>query len=61
LIGAIDRVKQGHTPLFVGHAGEGAVSASKEVCFDGLREGLKPPDLDRLRLKSASSFSRAAI
>ena len=50
LIGAIDRVKQGHTPLFVSHAGEGAVSASQEVCFDGLRKGLKRRDLDRLRV-----------
>lgn len=50
LIGAIDRLKAGHSPLFVSHVGEGAVSASQEKCFDGLRKAIKQNDLNRLRV-----------
>jgi len=50
LIGAIDRLNAGHSPLFVSHAGEGAVSASQEACFDGLKNHFSRNDLDRLRV-----------
>lgn len=50
LIGAIDRISGGHSPLFVSHAGEGAVSSSQEACFEGLREYFKRNNLDRLRV-----------
>jgi len=50
LIGAIDRVSAGHTPLFVSHAGEGAVSASQEGCFGGLRRAFPRNNLERIRV-----------
>jgi hypothetical protein len=50
LIGAIDRLKGGHSPLFVSHAGEGAVSASQDACFGGLRQHFQRNDYDRLRV-----------
>lgn len=50
LIGAIDRLVAGHSPLFVSHAGEGAVSASQEACFDGLKRHFHQNDFDRLRV-----------
>ena len=50
LIGAIDRLDSAHSPLFVSHAGEGAVSASQEACFDGLKNHFQRNDLDRLRV-----------
>jgi hypothetical protein len=50
LIGAIDRLSAGHSPLFVSHAGESAVSTSQEACFEGLRQHFRRNDLDRLRV-----------
>lgn len=50
LIGAIDRLSAGHSPLFVSHAGESAVSSSQETCFDGLRQHFQGNNLDRLRV-----------
>jgi len=40
LIGAIDTLKAGKTPLLVSHAGEGLVSKSQDICFDGLKKAL---------------------
>lgn len=37
LIGAIDRLEQGRTPLFISHAGEGATSDSQNTLFDELK------------------------
>ena len=50
LIGAIDALKAGGVPLLVSHAGEGAVSKSQEVCFDGLRTAFPKTQFDRLRV-----------
>lgn len=50
LIGAIDKLDAGHSPLFVSHAGESAVSTSQETCFEGLRQHFQRNDLDRLRV-----------
>ncbi len=50
LIGAIDRLSAGHSPLFVSHAGESAVSSSQEACFDGLKRHFRRNQLDRLRV-----------
>lgn len=50
LIGAIDRLSAGRSPLFVSHAGEGAVSAAQEACFDGLKQKFQRNNLDRLRV-----------
>ena len=50
LIGAIDSVNAGETPLLVSHAGEGLVSKSQEQCFDGLKAAYKSSAFDRLRV-----------
>lgn len=50
LIGAIDTIKSGRTPLLVSHAGEGAVSKSQENCFSALKEAFPSSKFDRLRI-----------
>lgn len=50
LIGAIDSLEAGDAPLFVSHAGEGAVSKSQEGCFDALRSAHPNASFDRLRI-----------
>lgn len=50
LIGAIDALERGKTPLLVSHAGEGATSDSQSSIFDELRKHYKRSQLDRLRL-----------
>lgn len=37
LIGAIDMLESGHTPLFISHAGEGATSDAQNKLFEALR------------------------
>jgi hypothetical protein len=50
LIGAIDTLEAGGTPLLVSHAGEGLVSKSQEQCFDGLKAAYKTSSFNRLRV-----------
>lgn len=50
LIGAIDSLERGETPLLVSHAGEGLVSKSQEECFNGLNEAYKGSAFGRLRV-----------
>lgn len=50
LIGAIDSLNAGETPLLVSHASEGLVSKSQEQCFEGLKGGYKSSAFDRLRV-----------
>ncbi|MCB1924148.1 MAG: hypothetical protein KDJ27_10450 [Gammaproteobacteria bacterium] len=50
LIGAIDSLNAGETPLLVSHAGEGLVSKSQERCFEGLKAAYKSSAFDRLRV-----------
>lgn len=50
LIGAIDAIAGGRVPLLVSHAGEGAVSRSQELCFDGLKAAYRKNAFDRLRV-----------
>lgn len=50
LIGAIDTLAAGATPLLVSHAGEGAVSASQEQCYGGLVAKYGKKRLARLRV-----------
>ena len=50
LIGAIDSLNAGETPLLVSHAGEGLVSKSQDQCFDGLKAAYKASAFDRLRV-----------
>lgn len=50
LIGAINILEAGGSPLFVSHAGEGAVSSSQEQCFEGLKTHYKRSNFERLRV-----------
>ncbi|MGE3342100.1 MAG: Qat anti-phage system QueC-like protein QatC [Vicinamibacterales bacterium] len=36
LIGAVDLLQRGETPIFVSHAGDGATSKAQQECFDAL-------------------------
>lgn len=59
LIGAIDSLNAGETPLLVSHAGEGLVSKSQEQCLNGLKVTYKTSAFDRLRVWM--SFNRGLI
>ena len=50
LIGAIDLIEAGATPLLISHVGEGAVSKAQEDCFDGLKAHYKKRAFERLRV-----------
>lgn len=50
LIGAIDDLEQGGSPLLVSHAGEGAVSKSQEKCYNVLKDAFPDSSFDRLRI-----------
>ena len=50
LIGAIDRLEVGKTPLLVSHAAEGAVSKSQDDCFKALKQAYKGNAFERLRV-----------
>jgi hypothetical protein len=50
LIGAIDILEQGKTPLFVSHAGEGATSDAQKSCFDALKAHYSKRGFERLRV-----------
>ena len=50
LIGAIDALEQGRNPLFVSHAGEGAVSAAQEALFRRLEAQYPGRPVRRLRV-----------
>lgn len=50
LIGAIDSLNAGETPLLVSHAGEGMVSKSQDQCFEGLKAAYRSSVFDRLRV-----------
>ena len=49
LIGAIDRLEIGRTPLLVSHAGDGATSDAQNTLFDALKKQFKATAFDRLR------------
>jgi hypothetical protein len=50
LIGAIDTLEQGRNPLFVSHAGEGAVSAAQETLYRRLEAQYPKRPYRRLRI-----------
>jgi hypothetical protein len=50
LIGAIDSLEAGRAPLFISHAGEGAVSAAQELLFTKLQSHYPNRSFDRLRI-----------
>lgn len=50
LIGALNLLEEGKTPLFVSHASEGATSKAQNNLFDQLKEHYSQNELDRIRL-----------
>lgn len=50
LIGAIDSLEAGRAPLFISHAGEGAVSVAQEKLFTRLQSHYPNRAFDRLRI-----------
>jgi hypothetical protein len=50
LIGAINSIASGRTPLFVSHANEGTVSESQQELFEGLKRKYPRQNFDRLRI-----------
>jgi hypothetical protein len=50
LIGAIDSLESGRTPLLISHAGEGATSEAQSTIFTILKAHYQPRPFDRLRL-----------
>lgn len=50
LIGAIDTLATGRTPLLVSHAGEGSVSKAQDLCFADLKAAYSQSAFDRLRV-----------
>jgi hypothetical protein len=50
LIGAIDDLEQGKTPLLISHAGEGATSDAQGEVFKGLKRHYGQRTFDRLRI-----------
>jgi hypothetical protein len=50
LIGAIDALESGRTPLLISHAGEGATSDAQTTIFDALKAQYPANALQRLRL-----------
>ena len=50
LIGAIDSLEAGRTPLFISHAGEGATSDAQSTLFEALKAQYLGRSFDRLRL-----------
>lgn len=62
LIGAIDALEAGRTPLFISHAGDGASSNAQSTLFDALKTHYVGRAFDRLRLWMAfpDGFVRGA-
>ncbi|MEK6409627.1 MAG: Qat anti-phage system QueC-like protein QatC [Acidobacteriota bacterium] len=50
LIGAIDLLEEGFTPLFISHAGEGATSDSQKTLFAALKKYYSRQSFERLRI-----------
>ncbi|WP_439364234.1 Qat anti-phage system QueC-like protein QatC [Bradyrhizobium sp. DASA03005] len=50
LIGAIDALEAGRTPLLISHAGEGATSDAQSTIFEALKSHYRHRAFDRLRL-----------
>ncbi|MHB1690442.1 MAG: Qat anti-phage system QueC-like protein QatC [Thiomonas sp.] len=55
LIGAVDLLEAGHTPLLISHAGEGATSDAQNTLFGKLKKHYAGTSFDRLRMWMAFS------
>lgn len=62
LVGAIDALEAGRTPLLLSHAGEGAISDAQTTIYDALKTHYRGRPFDRLRLWMAfpDSFVRGS-
>ena len=49
LVGAVDALEAGATPLFVSHAAEGSTSTAQNACFQGLKANYQDRPFARLR------------
>lgn len=49
LIGAIDELTEGKTPILVSHAGEGSASNAQNACFDVIRNHFNESGVQRIR------------
>lgn len=63
LIGAIDTLESGRTPLLISHAGEGATSDAQSTLFDALQAHYRSPSFNRVRLWMAfpDGFVRGSV
>lgn len=63
LIGAIDALEAGRTPLLISHAGEGATSDAQATIFEALKANYRGRAFDRLRLWMAfpDGFVRGSV
>lgn len=50
LIGAIDLLETGSSPLFISHANDSATSSVQNTCFEGLKRHYTDSSFDRLRI-----------
>ncbi len=50
LIGSIDLLQTGKTPLLISHAGDGATSDAQTKCFDSLKATFKTNSFNRIRM-----------
>lgn len=50
LIGAIDLLESGRTPLLVSHSGEPAISAGQDTLYSNLKQHYRASAIDRLRV-----------
>lgn len=59
LIGAIDLLETGHTPILISHSGEPATSHAQNILFEKLKKHYKKSSFERLQLWMA--FSKGLI
>lgn len=50
LIGAIDTLENGKSPLLISHSSEGSTSGAQQACFDELKKQYSSSSFDRLRV-----------
>jgi hypothetical protein len=50
LIGAIDALEDGRTPLLISHSSDGSTSGAQQACFDELKRQYPRSQFDRLRV-----------
>ena len=61
LIGAIDVLESGATPLFISHAAEGATSATQDSLFRVLKQNYSRRNVNRLRISNTMMKSTSTV